>query len=132
MRRKRRNPVNRRIRLLLAILLLGFAALLGRATWLQGVRAESLSRLAARQHREPVVLPASRGTIFDRMGVQLAIGEQATTVYADPQQVRDPHLVAAAAAHALGLNGDALYRELANKNRSFVYVERKADPAKAA
>src|SRR5713226_7878053 len=90
MPRKRRSPVNRRIRLLLAILLLAFAALLGRATWLQGVRAESLARLAARQHREPVVISASRGTIFDRMGVQLAIGEQATTVYADPQQVRDP------------------------------------------
>src|SRR5947207_13089571 len=99
MRRKRRNPVNRRIRLLLAILLLGFAALLGRATWLQGVRAESLSRLAARQHRKPVVLPASRGTIFDRMAVQLALGEQATTVYADPEQVRAPHLDAAATAH---------------------------------
>src|SRR5438046_10729621 len=124
MGRKRRNPVNRRIRLLLAILLLGFAALLGRATWLQGVRAESLSRLAARQHREPVVLPASRGTIFDRMGVQLAIGEQATTVYADPQQVRDPHLVAAAAAHALGLTAQQLYPHLLNRTHSFVYGQR--------
>src|SRR5712691_5174739 len=103
MPRKRRNPVNRRIRLLLALLLLGFAALLGRAAWLQGVRAESLSRLASRQHREPVVLPASRGTIFDRIGVQLAIGEQTTTVYADPRQVRDPHLVTSAAAQALGI-----------------------------
>ena len=44
----------------------------------------------SRQHRETVVIPAGRGTIFDRTGVQLAIGEQATTVYADPRQVRDP------------------------------------------
>src|SRR5436309_15516141 len=132
MRRKRRNPVNRRIRLLLAILLLGFAALLGRATWLQGVRAESLSKLAARQHREPVVLPASRGTIFDRMGVQLAIGEQATTVYADPQQVRDPRLVASAAARSLGVNAGQLYARLLDRKRSFFYVDRKADPLKAA
>ncbi len=132
MPRKRRNPVNRRIRLLLALLLLGFAALLGRAAWLQGVRAESLSRLASRQHREPVVLPASRGTIFDRIGVQLAIGEQATTVYANPHEVRDPHLVAAAAAQALGLNAQQLYAQLVDRRRSFVYVERKADPVRTA
>ena len=132
MSRRRRSPVNRRIRLLLALLLLAFAVLLGRATWLQGVRAESLARLAARQHREPVVLAASRGTIFDRMGVQLAIGEQATTVYADPQQVRDPHLVASAAAKALGLNTQQLYAQLVDHARSFVYVARKADPARAA
>jgi len=113
-------------------LLVGFAVLLGRAAWLQAVQAGSLSQLAAKQHRASVIVPAARGTIFDRTGVQLAIGEQATTVYADPQQVRDPRLVASAAARVLGLNGDALYRELANKNRSFVYVERKADPAKAA
>jgi cell division protein FtsI (penicillin-binding protein 3) len=132
MSRKRRSPVNRRIRLLLALLLVGFAALLGRAAWLQGVQAGSLSQLAAKQHREAVVLPASRGTIFDRTGVQLAIGEQATTVYADPRLVRDARLAANAAARTLGVSPDALHEQLANKKRSFVYVERKADPAKAA
>jgi cell division protein FtsI (penicillin-binding protein 3) len=129
---KRRSPVNRRLRLLLALLLVGFAALLGRAAWLQGVQAGSLSQLAAKQHRASVILPAARGTIFDRTGVQLAIGEQATTVYADPRQVRDPRLVATAAARSLGISADALYRELGNTKRSFVYVKRKADPAEAA
>jgi len=132
MKGRRRSPVNRRLRLILAFLLVGFTVLLGRAAWLQAVQAGSLSKLAAKQHRASVIVPAARGTIFDRTGVQLAIGEQATTVYADPQQVRDPRLVASAAARVLGVNGDALNRALANKNRSFVYVERKADPAKAA
>jgi cell division protein FtsI (penicillin-binding protein 3) len=130
--RRRRNPVNRRIRLLLAFLLVGFAVLLGRAAWLQAVQAGSLSQLAAKQHREAVVVPASRGTIFDRTGVQLAIGEQATTVYADPRQVRDARVVANAAAKTLGVDADVLARQLANKNKSFIYVQRKADPAKAA
>src|SRR5262249_53564983 len=105
MPRKRRTPVNRRLRLLLLFLVAGFAVLLGRAAWLQAVQAGSLSRLATKQHRETVVLPASRGTIFDRTGVQLAIGEQATTVYADPRQIRDPRLVATDAARTLGVNG---------------------------
>jgi cell division protein FtsI (penicillin-binding protein 3) len=124
--------VNRRIRLLLALLVLLFALLLGRAAWLQGVRAESLGRLAAKQHRETLRLPAARGTIFDRNGDVLAIGEQATTVYADPHQVRNPRAVAAAAAQALGVNGDRLYDELSTRRGSFLYVARKADPAKAA
>ena len=51
--------VNRRIRLLLAVLTLAFGGLFLRATWLQGVRAESLARLGQTQHRESVTLPAS-------------------------------------------------------------------------
>jgi len=46
--------------------------------------------------------------------------------------VRDPRLVASAAARSLGIGADRLYRMLANAKGSFVYVERKADPAKAA
>jgi cell division protein FtsI (penicillin-binding protein 3) len=130
--RRRRSPVNRRIRLLLAVFVVGFAALLGRAAWLQAIRAGSLGKLAAKQHLETVALPASRGTIFDRTGLELAIGEQATTVYADPQHVRDPRRVALAAAQILGVNGDGVYRALSDRTQHFVYVARKADPAKAA
>ena len=83
-----RTLSDRRIRLLLAVLVLAFAASLGRAVWLQAVRAAPLANMAATQHQEEVSLPARRGTIFDRGGVQLAIGEQRTTVYADPRQVR--------------------------------------------
>ena len=132
MPRRRRTPVNRRLRLLLLFLVAGFAVLLGRAAWLQAVQAGSLSQLATRQHRDTVVLPASRGTIFDRTGVQLAIGEQATTVYADPRQVRDPRVVATDAARILGVNANTLVGQLSNRKAGFVYVARKADPAQAA
>jgi cell division protein FtsI/penicillin-binding protein 2 len=132
MARSRRSPVNRRIRLLLVVLCLLFATLLGRAAWLQGVRAGPLSRLAANQHDETVVLPASRGTIFDRTGFPLAIGEQATTVYADPRQVDRPRVVATAAAKVLGVDSASLYSELLDKRRHFVYIERQASPAGAA
>jgi cell division protein FtsI (penicillin-binding protein 3) len=123
---------NRRIRLLLAVFVLAFAVTFVRAAWLQGVRASSFGRLAARQHSEEVVIPAARGTIYDRGGVQLAIGEQATTVYADPRQVRDPRNEAAVIAQTLRLSQSAVYAELADRTRGFVYVARKADPALAA
>src|SRR5688572_5128384 len=123
---------NRRIRLLLAVFVVVFAATLARAAWLQGVRASSLAARATAQHRQPVTLPAGRGTIYDRMGFQMAIGEQATTVYADPQEVEDPRGVAVAAEQTLGVEPNALYKQLLDKRKRFVYVMRKADPQKAA
>ncbi len=123
---------NRRIRLLLALFVLVFAGTLARAVWLQAVQAGTLEQMASRQHRETIAIPAGRGTIFDRTGEPLAIGEQTTTVYADPRQIKDPVRVAAAAAQALGVDANKLATELADKTRHFVYVKRKANPAKAA
>jgi cell division protein FtsI/penicillin-binding protein 2 len=123
--------VNRRIRLLLMVLTFAFAGLLLRATWLQGVRAESLSRLGQTQHRETVTLPGSRGTMYDRTGVELGLGERATTVYANPKQVANPRAAAVAVERTIGLDADRVYPLLADRSRGFVYVERQADPAQA-
>ncbi len=123
---------NRRIRLLLGLFALVFAATLARAVWLQGVQASTLERIAARQQEDTTEIPAGRGTIFDRTGEPLAIGEQATTIYADPRRVKNPRRVALAAATVLGLDADKLYPLLADRSRHFVYLKRKADPAKAA
>jgi cell division protein FtsI (penicillin-binding protein 3)/stage V sporulation protein D (sporulation-specific penicillin-binding protein) len=122
---------NRRIRLLLVVAVLVFAGTLARAVWLQGVQAGTLERMATRQHREPIVIPATRGTITDRNGEPLAIGEQATTVYADPRRIRNPRRVAAIAARELGVDPNGIYERIADRTKGFVYVLRKADPAKA-
>jgi cell division protein FtsI (penicillin-binding protein 3) len=124
--------VNRRIRLFLAALILAFGGLLLRAVWLQGVRAESLSSLGRTQHREAVTIPAGRGTIYDRSGVELALGERATTVYVNPMQITSPRRAAVAVERTLGLDADRLYPILADRSRGFVYVARQADPAQAA
>jgi len=123
---------NRRIRLLLLAFALVFAGTLARAAWLQGVQAGTLARMAVRQHQETTVIPAGRGTIFDRTGEPLAIGEQATTVYANPRQVQNPKRVAETVGRVLGVDGNALYPLLADRTKGFVYVARKADPDKAA
>jgi len=117
---------------MLAVLTLAFGGLFLRATWLQGVRAESLARLGQTQHRETVTLPGSRGTIFDRTGVELGLGEQATTVYANPKQIVNPRAAAVAVERTLGLDADRVYPLLADRTRGFVYVLRQADPAQAA
>jgi cell division protein FtsI (penicillin-binding protein 3) len=122
---------NRRIRLLAAVFAFVFALALARAGWLQAVRAGSLDRLAASQHRETVAVPAHRGTIYDRVGSALALGSPAITVYANPRHIRDPRAAAVAAGEELGLDADKLYPLLADRSRGFVYVARQADAEKA-
>jgi cell division protein FtsI/penicillin-binding protein 2 len=124
--------VNSRIRLLLLCILLVFAALLARASWIATVRASSLSQLAQIQTKATVVLPAGRGTIFDSVGTPLALGEQATTVFADPRQVLHPQKEARVAARVLGLKANVVYKQLKDRSLGFVYVARKADPDLAA
>jgi cell division protein FtsI (penicillin-binding protein 3) len=126
------KAANRRIRLLLAVFVLAFGIAFLRAAWLQGVRAASFGRLASSQQSDDVAIPAARGTIYDRGGVQLAIGEQAQTVYADPRRVTDPMSEAATVARVLRLDPNQVYRKLTDRTRGFVYIARKADPALAA
>jgi cell division protein FtsI (penicillin-binding protein 3) len=123
---------NRRIRLLLVVFALVFGITLLRAAWLQGVRAQSLGRMAASQHRQTVTVAANRGTIYDSTGVQLAVGEQAITVYADPLQIRDAAKVAPVVAQILRLEPKQVYEKLSDRTHGFVYVARKADPVRAA
>ena len=126
-----RTQSDRRIRLLLVLLLLVFGLSLARATWLQTVRAADLSQLASSQQHETVAIPAGRGAIVDRMGVQLAIGQEAVTVYANPRHITSPRVVALAAAKTLGVDADVLYPQLLDKSKGFIYIVRKADPEQA-
>jgi cell division protein FtsI (penicillin-binding protein 3) len=122
---------NRRIRLLLVFFAFAFAAMFVRAAWLQGVRAQAFGRLAEGQHQATVIDPGGRGTIYDRSGVQLAIGRQATTVYANPHEIEDPREVAVAAGRALRIAPETLYPLLTDRSHGFVYLARKADPKRA-
>ena len=122
------KQANRRIRLLLLSLLLVFAAALGRAGWLQVVHASSLSRVAQLQHEQTTTIPAGRGSILDRGGVELAIGEQTTTIDADPFLITQPRAIAEAAQRILGVDPNVLYPQLVRKTTHFVYVSRFTDP----
>ncbi|HZB34509.1 MAG TPA: penicillin-binding protein 2 [Gaiellaceae bacterium] len=122
---------NRRIRLLLVFFVLAFLGMFGRAVWLQAVQAQPLDRMARGQHHATIEVPAARGSILDRNGVELAIGKQAITVYANPRHVADPRATAIAAGRALHLDPDRLYVKLADRSRGFVYVARKTDPKRA-
>ncbi len=128
----RTASANRRIRALALVFAVLLAVTLARAFWLQAVMRSEYAAMAIRQHRETVVVPAPRGTIFDRNGEPLAIGEQAMTVYANPRQISRPRDVTLVVAKALHLQPAAVYPLLNDRSKGFVYLARKIDPLAAA
>ncbi|MHB8470041.1 MAG: peptidoglycan D,D-transpeptidase FtsI family protein [Gaiellaceae bacterium] len=120
--------VNSRIRLLLLCIVVVFAGLLARAAWLATVRAATLSAKAVQQATAPIVLPAGRGAILDQLGTPLALGEQATTIYADPHEVRNAPNEATTIARVLRLKRKDVLAALTVAGTHFSYVERKAPP----
>jgi len=128
---KHEKRANSRIRLLVLAFVGLFAVALVRAAWIQVVDGNAYAAMASKQQRETIEIPAGRGTIFDRTGEPLAIGELATTVYADPRHIVSPRTAAIKSGQTLGIDPNAVFGGLSDRTKQFVYVERKADPAKA-
>jgi cell division protein FtsI (penicillin-binding protein 3) len=116
------GAIDRRIGILFAI----FVALLSiarlRATYLGSIRASSLRHAAVTQQVTKVKIPAERGSITDRNGVELAISESADDLAADPYLIKDPQGVAQKLAPLLGKPVLTLLPLLAKKHTGFVYL----------
>ena len=123
--------IERRIGLLFAAFLALLVLAGARAAWLGVVRGDSLASAAASQQTQSLPLPAPRGTITDRNGVELAVSEPADDVSATPYLVKDPVRVAAKLAPLLDRSADDLTKLLARRDRGFVYLRREL-PARAA
>jgi cell division protein FtsI (penicillin-binding protein 3) len=127
----RSAAANRRIVVLAVAFVLLLCASVMRAVWIQAVKGPEYAAMAARQHLETVVVPASRGAILDHDGNPLALGKQTVTAYANPRQVDQPRELALAAGRLLGAEPETLYPMLKDRSRGFVYVARKVDSEKA-
>jgi cell division protein FtsI (penicillin-binding protein 3) len=119
--------VERRIGLLFALFLLALAAVIARAAWLQAVQGGDLRADAQSQQTETVTVPGSRGDILDRNGTELAISQDAQTVFATPYQVEDPAKAADRLAPLLDTERDELLRTFSDEDSGFAYLARKVD-----
>jgi cell division protein FtsI (penicillin-binding protein 3) len=119
--------VERRIGLLFALFLLLLGAATARATWIGTVKAGSLGARAVQQQVEDMVVPARRGTIVDRNELELAVSEDAVTVFAYPYLIDNPARVSARLAPLLGVSDDDLLKKLSNRDSTFVYLRHKMD-----
>ncbi len=102
----------------------------GRTLYLGALKGGSLRKAAATQQLTYEVVPAQRGSITDRNGVDLAVSEPAQDVSADPYLLTEPLATAQKLAPLLGKPQAQVLRELSQRS-GFVYLAR-ALPAKQA
>ncbi|MFL5894621.1 MAG: peptidoglycan D,D-transpeptidase FtsI family protein, partial [Thermoleophilaceae bacterium] len=124
--------LNRRIGLLFSAFLLLLVLAVGRATWLATVKASDLKSRAVSQQVSDIDVPATRGTITDRNGLDVAVSEDAVTVYANPFLIKNPATVAAKVAPLIGVPAQRVLQEISDTRKGFVYLRRKLDGAKSA
>ena len=120
--------IERRIGFLFAVFLSLLVLGAGKAAWLGVVKAGTLKQAATVQQESEVLVPARRGTIFDREGTELAVSQPAVTIAATPYLVEDAPGVAARLADVVDRREDELLRELARRDTGFVYLARKVEP----
>src|SRR3954451_16036840 len=123
--------IDRRIGFLFA----GFLALLAlagaRAAWLGTIKGGSLQTAARSQQVADNTVPARRGTIVDRHGVELAVSESASDISATPYLVKDPVAAARKLAPILDETEDDIVKLLAQRKTGFAYLARQLPADKA-
>ncbi|CAN1500989.1 FtsI Cell division protein FtsI/penicillin-binding protein 2 [Methylophilaceae bacterium] len=121
-----------RRRVLLVIVLLGFAILLGRGVYLQGIHKKFYQNKGNARYSRNIVLTSQRGKITDRHGELLAISSPVESVWASPPDVEINDAQTKQMAMLLNLKEDVIKQKLANSEREFVYLKRRISPELAA
>ncbi|WP_229022782.1 peptidoglycan D,D-transpeptidase FtsI family protein [Actinomarinicola tropica] len=116
---------------LLAVLTLTFAGIVGRLVDLQVVGDERFVAYGESQRIRAETLPASRGSLLDRNGAELALSVPASTIVADPRMVEDPAEAAARLAPILDADV-AVLEERLGADSAFEYLARQVDDDVAA
>jgi cell division protein FtsI (penicillin-binding protein 3) len=116
------HRTDRRIGFIFLAFLGLLAIALLRATYLGAVRAPALRRAALTQQVTTTTIPAPRGTITDRNGVELAISQSADDIAADPYLIKNPINTAQKLAPLLGLPLDTVLADVNKPRTGFVYL----------
>ena len=93
-----------RRRVLLTCWLLSGGLIVARAAQVQVVQGPFWREQAARQHHTSVEIPAVRGSVLDRSGVELAISRETFRVSVAPRELRDVEAVTRLLSDILGLD----------------------------
>ena len=131
--RTARSPSTRaRLYVMAALLGLASTGLAVRAVDLQVVRNGFLQRQGDARFLRTIPIRVSRGTIFDRNGVPLAVSTPVESLWAEPEQLLQHPDRLAELAKALGVDEALLAKRLnANSNREFLYLKRRISPVAA-
>lgn len=126
--------VERRLIVLVVALAVWSAAIVRKLGSLQLAHHQEYVRLASRNQEVPKVLPAPRGTIYDRNGETLAMSLPTQTVTVNPMKLPDLGVAAYLLEQVLHMQGSGLYDKLKqarDKKRGFLVVKRLITPEEA-
>lgn len=118
---------HRRLVGLLVVFCLLFALVVGRLVQLQVVEPGRYVTQGVRQRVVSTQVPAGRGSLVDRNGVELALSVPKRSVFADPALVTDPERYARILAPILDLEQPKLESQLRRPGRYVVLVHTVAD-----
>lgn len=124
--------IDRRIGVLFVAFFGLLAIALSRAIYLGGIKAGSLRQEAVTQQVTQETIPAPRGTITDRNGVELAISETADDIAVDPYLVKDPVTASQRLAPLLGQPELKVLGQLTKPHTGFVYLAHLMPAGRAA
>lgn len=123
----------RRLRLATVLALTMFLVLGARLVELQLTDGPAAAAERLQNRLQYIVLPAPRGTIYDRDGAVLAHSVEARSIFADPTLVEDPEATAAALQPLLGVPASELADRMRPRLRAdgsesrFEWLQRRVD-----
>ena len=97
----------------------GIAAIIGRAAQLQLFQGARWSREAEAQRTEHAVLPARRGTLYDRNGVPLAVTQEFFHVGVAPNEVTNRRAAVTLLSGQLDIPADQIEGDLSRKKWAY-------------
>jgi cell division protein FtsI (penicillin-binding protein 3) len=116
-----------RSKFIVAGLAVAFAALAGRAAYIQIFGNEFFQRQGEVRFARTLELPANRGRILDRNGLILASSVPAASIWAIPEDVDANKVQLAQLARLLEMPLADLNRKLGDDDKTFVWVKRQVD-----
>src|SRR6266849_9541465 len=120
-----------RSRFLLSVFIAGFALLLGRAAYLQGLNNDFLQAKGESRYSRVIEIPANRGRILDRNGEALAISTPVKSIWAIPGEVHPSERQLARLGALLEMSPREIEKRLADTGRDFVFLKRQISPEAA-
>jgi cell division protein FtsI/penicillin-binding protein 2 len=131
MKRKLHEPrLRQRSLMLLAVMIGWMLVVIGRLAYLQVVQHEAMLELAQRQQQRTIRISPLRGTIYDRLGRELARSVEVESIFAVPVEAAPAKPMAAKLAQALKLKPQDILEKL-SEAREFVWIKRKVSPEEA-
>ena len=116
----------------LVVLLLVIGSVIAKVGLMQGGRGQALRASADALWTRDRAIPATRGSIFDRNGDELALSIPAATVAVNPQQVEDVPGTMQILGQLIGLTPERtaeLQAEIEASDKGFLYIARQIEPA---